>query len=85
MIGMIYFARKFLVKIKGSVYKSCVKSAMLYGSKTWCLGQNEAGILHRTKSHGDKYVLSEIIGQEVDKRCNADVVLEWSNRSAGKD
>ena len=39
---------KFPLKIKGSVYNSCVRSAMLYGSETWCLGQNEIGILLRT-------------------------------------
>ena len=27
-------------KIKGSGHKSCVRSAKLYGSETWCLGQN---------------------------------------------
>ena len=30
---------------------------------------------HR-KSHGDKYMWSEINGQEVDKRFNAEVALE---------
>ena len=37
------------LKIKGIVYKSCVRSAMLYGSEIWCLGQNEIGILQRTE------------------------------------
>ena len=31
------------------VVYSCVRSAMLYGSETWCLGQNEMGILQRTE------------------------------------
>ena len=39
------FRTKFPLKIKGSAYKSCVRSAMLYRSETWCLGQNEIGIL----------------------------------------
>ena len=37
--------KKLPLKIIGIVYKSCVRSAMLYGSETWCLGQNERGIL----------------------------------------
>ena len=37
------------LKIKGSVYKSCVRSAILYGSETWSLGLNEIGILQRIK------------------------------------
>ena len=41
----LHCGKKFPLKIKGIVYKSCVRSAMLYGSKTCCLGQNEIGIL----------------------------------------
>ena len=41
--------KNFPLKIKGSVYKSCVRSAMLYGSETWCVGQNEIGILQKTE------------------------------------
>ena len=37
------------LKLQGSAYKSCVRSAMLYGSETWCLGHNEVGILQRTE------------------------------------
>ena len=32
---------RFSLKMKGMVYRSCVKSAMLYGSETWCLRENE--------------------------------------------
>ena len=39
----------FPLKIKGIVYKRCVRSAMLYGSETWCLFQIEIGILQRTE------------------------------------
>ena len=30
--------------MKGMVYRSCVKSAMLYGSEMWCLRENEIKI-----------------------------------------
>ena len=29
------------LKMKGMVYRSCVRSAMLFGSETWCLTENE--------------------------------------------
>ena len=38
---------KFLLKIKGRIYQSCVISAMLYGSETWCLRGNEITISRR--------------------------------------
>ena len=41
--------KKFPLKINGIVYKSCVRSAIIYGSETWSLGQNEIGILQRTE------------------------------------
>ena len=31
------------------VYRSCVRSAMLYGCETWCLRENEMAILRRTE------------------------------------
>ena len=39
--------RRFSLKIKGKVYKSCVRSAMLYGSEAWCLREKEMVILRR--------------------------------------
>ena len=35
--------------MKGKIYQSCVRSAMLYGSETWCLRGNEMAILRRTE------------------------------------
>ena len=35
--------------MKGIVYRSCVRSAMLYGSETWCLRENEVIILKKSK------------------------------------
>ena len=37
--------RRFSLKMKGMVYRSCVRSAMLYGSEMWCLRKNEMIIL----------------------------------------
>ena len=38
-----------MLKMKGRIYQSCVRSAMLYGSETWCLKENEVAILRRTE------------------------------------
>ena len=40
---------RFLLKMKGKIYKSCVRSAMLYGSEAWCLREKEMAILRRTE------------------------------------
>ena len=41
--------KKFPLKYKGIFYKNCERSAILYGNETWCLGQNEIGIVERTE------------------------------------
>ena len=35
--------------MKEKFYKSCVRSAMLYGSEAWCLREKEIAILRRTE------------------------------------
>ena len=35
--------------MKGNIYKSCVGSAMLYGSEAWCLTEKDMAILRRTE------------------------------------
>ena len=40
--------RKILLDVKKRIYRSCVKSKMLYGSEIWCL-QKEMAILKRTE------------------------------------
>ena len=47
--GEFLYGRIFSLKMKVRIYQSCVKSAMLYGSETWCLMENEMAILRRTK------------------------------------
>ena len=42
-------SKRFSIKMKGMVYQSCVRSAMLYGSEAWCLRENEMAILRRTE------------------------------------
>ena len=47
--GELLLGRRFSLKMKGMVYGSCVRSAMLHGSETWCLRENEMVILRRTE------------------------------------
>ena len=47
--GELLNSKRFLLKMKGMVYWSCVRSVMLYGSETWCLRENKMAILRRTK------------------------------------
>ena len=44
--GELLNLKRFSLKLKGMV---CVRSAMLYGSETWCLRENEMAILRRTE------------------------------------
>ena len=37
--GELLRGRRFSLRMKGMVYQSCVSSAMLHGSDTWCLGK----------------------------------------------
>ena len=53
------------LQMKGKVYKSYVRSAMLYGSETWCLRENEVDILRRA----EKSMVRAMCGVKlVDKR-----------------
>ena len=47
--GELLNSKRFSLKLKGMVYRSCVRLAMLYGSETWCLRENEMAILRRTE------------------------------------
>ena len=38
-----------MLKMKGSIYQNCVRSAMLNGSESWCLRENEMLIFRKTK------------------------------------
>ena len=46
---MLLYGRRFLLRLKGAVYRSYVKTAVLYGSKARCQLESEMGILCRTK------------------------------------
>ena len=47
--GELLRGRRFSLRMKGMVYRSCVRSAMLHGSETWCLRESEMASLRRTE------------------------------------
>ena len=47
--GELLNSKRFSLKLKGMVYQRCVRLAMLYGSETWCLRENEMDLLRRTQ------------------------------------
>ena len=47
--GKLLRGRRFSLRMKGMVYRSCIRSAVLYGSETWCLKESEMPILRRTE------------------------------------
>ena len=48
--GELLLGRRFSLKMKGMLYRSCVRSAMLHGSETWCLRENEMVILRTERA-----------------------------------
>ena len=63
--GEILFGKRFFSQMKGKVYKSYVKSDMLYGSKKWSLQENKVAILRRA----ERYMVRAMCGVNlVDKR-----------------
>ena len=47
--GELLLGNRFPLNMNGKVYHCCVRSAILYGSETWCLKENEKAILWRTE------------------------------------
>ena len=47
--GELLLGNEFSLKIKCKVYRSSARSAILYGSETWCLREIVKAILRRTE------------------------------------
>ena len=43
--GELLHGRRFCLKQKGAVYKSCVRPAILYGSEPWCLNERDMKLI----------------------------------------
>ena len=70
--GQLLYGRKFSLKMKGRIYQSCIGSAMLYASKTWCLRENEMAILRRT----EKAMMTALCGVKlIEKRRSQELMI----------
>ena len=58
--------------MKGMVYRSCVRLAMLYRSETWCLRESEMAILRRT----ERAMVRSISGVKLVDRKNTEELME---------
>ena len=47
--GVLLCGRRFLVRLKGAVFKSYIRPSILYGSGALCLKESEMGILRGTE------------------------------------
>ena len=43
--GELLYGRTFPLGLKGAVYESYIRPAIMYGCEEWCLKDNEMGIL----------------------------------------
>ena len=64
--GELLLGSRFFLKMKGKVYRCCVRSAILYGSEVWCLKENEKVNFKNGESYGESHVRSESGRQEDD-------------------
>ena len=75
----VFFTTEFFdahLKLKGKVYVTCVRSAMVYGSETWAMNVEQSARLERTEmgmvrwmcgvSLRDKVVSAELRGENGD-------------------
>ena len=63
--------RRFSLKMKRKIYKSYVRSAVLYGSKTWCLREKEMAILRKT----ERGMIRAMCGMKLLNRRNSEELM----------
>ena len=64
--------RRFSLRMNEMVYRSCVRSAMLYGSETWCLRESEMAIFRRT----ERAMVKSLCGVKLVDRKNTEELME---------
>ena len=70
--GKLLLKSRFFLKMKGMVYRSCVRSAMLYGSETWSSRENEMIILRRT----ERAMVRSMCGVKLEDGKNTDNLMK---------
>ena len=70
--GDLLYDMKFLLWLKGAVFKNYVKPAKLCGNEAWCLKESEIGTLRRTK----KFTVRAICGLQLkDRKRSTDLMF----------
>ena len=64
--------------MKGMVYRSYVRLAMLYGSETWCLRENEMSVLRRTEGA----MVRAMCGAKLTKKKRTEDLMEMVEQMA---
>ena len=78
-------SKRFSLKTKGMVYRSCVNLAMLYGSEIWCLRENKMAILRRCEKAMVRAMCGvKLMEKKEDREPNGDVGIEGNSGSYGK-
>ena len=75
--GELLLGNRFPLKMKGKVYHCCIRSAILYGSKAWCLKENEKAILRRT----ERAMVRAMCSQKVADRKTAEEQMDMQGLS----
>ena len=68
--------RRFSLKTKGKVYKSCVRSAMLYGSEAWCLREKEMAILRAIILRTKRAIIRAMCGVKLLDQRNSEELMD---------
>ena len=84
--GELLNSKRFSLKVKGMVYRSCVRVAMLYGSEIWCLRENEIAIILRRNERAMVRAMcgAKLMEKKEDRGPDGDVGIEGNSGSDGK-
>ena len=50
------------LRIRGSVYESCIRSVMLFGSETWAMTKKDEDILRKCEKNAEIHGKSKVAG-----------------------
>jgi len=70
--GEILHGKRYSLMLKGKVYRSYVRSAILYENETWCLWVKELSILRRT----EEAMVRAMCGMKLMDRKNTDELMD---------
>ena len=82
--GELLISERFSLKVKGMVYRSYVRVAMLYGSETCCLRENEIASFRRTERAMVTAMCAAKRMEKKDRGPDGNVGIEGNSGSDGK-